>query len=387
MQSGFRPGYSTQDVLTYVTDSWRKSIENKEFVGCVFLDLTKAFDCIDHHILLNKLSSYNFGANTLDRFRSYLSERHQYVCVNSQSSELGEGKFGVPQGSILGPLLFSLFINDLPTILRSCHISLYADDAVIFLSHSSLDVLNETIQEEMANIGRWMLSNKLKLNLKKSVTMLIGSPQKIKDLSLNISVLGESLINVIKIKYLGVIVDNHLKWVDHINYLKQCISLKIACLRRLLPLPKPTILFLYKSYILSILDYCDCVWSSASTSLLKSLDDIHYRFLKLVDRKNISPLSPSLCLSSRRQFHVSILSYKVLNGYCPEYLTGLVKFSSEVTGRSSRNQWWWRFGVVVEVWGGLGWWWRYGVVWGGGGGLGWRKICCGVVVEVWDGLK
>ena len=186
----------------------------------------------------------------------------------------------------------------------------------------------------MANIGRWMLSNKLKLNLKKSVTMLIGSPQKIKDLSLNISVLGESLINVIKIKYLGVIVDNHLKWVDHINYLKQCISLKIACLRRLLPLPKPTILFLYKSYILSILDYCDCVWSSASTSLLKSLDNIHYRFLKLVDRKNISPL----CLSSRRQFHVSILTYKVLNGYCPEYLTGLVKYSSEVTGRSSRNQ-------------------------------------------------
>ena len=305
----------------------------------MFLDLTKAFDCIDHQILLDKLSVYNFGLKTIDWFRSYLHDRWQSVCVDNHFSESGEVSLGVPQGSILGPLLFSLFINDLPSVPKHCQIYLYADDAVFFASHSSLDVVNKTLQEDLDLIGNWLLSNRLKLNVKKSVSMLIGSVQKTKDLSLSVTALGEPLANVTKTKYLGVFVDNHLKWDIHINHLKQCISSKIACLKRLFPLPKHIKLLLYRSYILSILDYCDCIWSSASDTLLKSLDNIHYRCLKSIDHSNwSSAIPPSLCLQNRRRFHIVLQSFKILKGLCPSYLSGSSRFSSSVTGRSSKNK-------------------------------------------------
>ncbi len=192
----------------------------------------------------------------------------------------------------------------------------------------------------MNNIIRWMLSNRLKLNIKKSCAMLIGSPQKIKELRLDISILGEPLMNVTKTKYLGVVVDNHLKWKEHISYLKQLIMFKIICLKRLLPLPKSTIMLLYRTYILPILDYCDCVWSCASATLLKSLDRIHYRFFKLVDRTEVpstNSLPPSLILNNRRVFHVVLQTYKILKRICPNYLCDLVRFSRDVTGRNSKN--------------------------------------------------
>ncbi len=306
----------------------------------MFLDLTKAFDCVDHQILLAKLSSYGFSNNAKLWFQSYLTNRWQSVSHNNQSSEFGEVKLGVPQCSILGPLLFSIYINDLPTILKQCDIYLYADDAVFFCNHHSLESLNRLIQEDMNNIVRWMLSNRLKLNIKKSCAMLIGSPQKIKELRLDISILGEPLMNVTKTKYLGVVVDNHLKWKEHISYLKQLIMFKIICLKRLLPLPKSTIMLLYRTYILPILDYCDCVWSCASATLLKSLDRIHYRFFKLVDRTEVpstNSLPPSLILNNRRVFHVVLQTYKILKRICPNYLCDLVRFSRDVTSKNSKN--------------------------------------------------
>jgi len=111
-QSGFRPNYSTQDVLLHVTDSWRRAIDDSKFTAVAFLDISKAFDSVNHDILLSKLACYGVLGKSLTWFASYLSCRQQKVCMQGLSSDWGEIHVGVPQGSILGPLLFSVYMND-----------------------------------------------------------------------------------------------------------------------------------------------------------------------------------------------------------------------------------------------------------------------------------
>ena len=127
-QSGFRPCHSTQDVLLYVVDSWRKAIDTCKFVVAGFLDLAKAFDCVNHDILLDKLTHYGVVGNAHSWFESYLCGRQQAVKFGGCLSAWGSVRVGVPQGSILGPLLFSIFVNDLPSVVNYAQLNMYADD-------------------------------------------------------------------------------------------------------------------------------------------------------------------------------------------------------------------------------------------------------------------
>ncbi len=177
-QSGFRSNHSTQDVLVNVTDSWRKSIVKGEFVGAVFLDL--AFDCVNHDIILSKLPFYGIGGDALHWFHSYLSNRSQRVCVDDNLSSWGSITSGVPQGSILGPLLFVLYINDMPHIVEHSHVNIYADDTEIHASSPDLDLLHSKLQNDLDTLQVWLAVNKLKVNTLKTQCMLIGTPQRIR---------------------------------------------------------------------------------------------------------------------------------------------------------------------------------------------------------------
>lgn len=336
VQAGFRPGYSTQDVLVHATDTWRKAIDNRSYVGCVFLDLKKAFDCVDHDIMLAKLPYYGIRKESLQWFRDYLQGRTQRVCLGDSISDLGEISIGVPQGSVLGPLLFSVYINDLPNVIKSSNVLLYADDTAIYSSNPFLDCLQSDLQKALNAISEWMLSNKITVNLSKSVSMLIGVPQKIRNQTLKLYLNGTGLSCVKSYKYLGVRIDSHLTWKDHIDELSKCVRFRYQCLLRLLPLPPRIFSLVYNSHVLSKIDYCDVIWGAASKSSLLALNRIHSKACKLMACSSANSTFPSL--RDRRNFHIALLAFKVLHHLSPPFLNNSINFASDITHRTTRNK-------------------------------------------------
>uniref|UniRef100_A0A3Q3ERT6 Reverse transcriptase domain-containing protein n=1 Tax=Labrus bergylta TaxID=56723 RepID=A0A3Q3ERT6_9LABR len=203
-QSGFRPNFSTSTALLKFTNNVFSTSENGKLTGAIFLDLTKAFDIVDHYLLLDKLNSIGVTRNTLLWFNSYLHNKRQCVSFNGNLSNYLTVEKGVPQGSSLGPLLFSIFINDLPKICSDCQIYLYADDIVIYTANANRSSIETSIQSEFALVQNWFTTNKLSLNKNKSCCMLLGTRQGLgetPDLTISFND-GSSLERVSSFKYL-----------------------------------------------------------------------------------------------------------------------------------------------------------------------------------------
>ena len=171
MQFGFRQYHSTETANCVFIETVKSSLDKTTCVGAVFLDLKKAFDTVDHRALLSKLTHFNFAEDALVWFQSYLSNRRQSVSVGSTKSPHLECSAGVPQGSILGPVLFSVYINDLPNICEKVHFQMYADDAAIFTSAKSTQEASYILTSALENIQQWLLKSCLLLNKKKTVAM------------------------------------------------------------------------------------------------------------------------------------------------------------------------------------------------------------------------
>ena len=180
-QYGFRKHHSTASAyaLTCLYDKISSAIDNKECTVGIFIDLSKAFDTVDHNILISKLEHYGVRGTSLRGFESYLSNRQQYVEFNGVSSESCEIKCGVPQGSILGPLLFLLCINDLCNVSKVVDLILFADDTNIIFSHKDFDLLPGILNSEMLKLTQWCRANKLSINFKKSNFMVYGIIYKV----------------------------------------------------------------------------------------------------------------------------------------------------------------------------------------------------------------
>ena len=153
-QSGFRKKHSCQTALTSLVEQWLTNIDNNEFNGVIFVDFKKAFDVIDHDLLLRKLFFYGMSDNALQLLQSYLTSRQQCVIVGTKTSSLSTLKFGVPQGSVLGPILFSLYINDLPLYMEAL-CELFADDTSLHNHHKNLDTLMNSLQHSVDNLINW----------------------------------------------------------------------------------------------------------------------------------------------------------------------------------------------------------------------------------------
>ena len=171
-QFGFRQGHSTHHTLITLVDDITKSLDNGDIVIGVFLDLKKAFDTVNHKILLKKLYHYGIRGNVLKWVESYLTNRSQFVLFNGKKSDIRDVTYGVPQGSILGPLLFILYINDFAKVSDKLFDVLFANDTNVFLNSKNINTLVATVQHELSKLYIWLLANKLTLNVSKSHFMV-----------------------------------------------------------------------------------------------------------------------------------------------------------------------------------------------------------------------
>ena len=304
-------------------------MEMGNLTGVLFLDLKKAFDTVNHDILLQKLCKYGMSPNVVDWFRNYLSGRVQATKVNNTISNWAEVKCGVPQGSILGPLLFILYINDLDNVITDCSISLYADDTALYYSNSSYIDLMLSIRDDIGSVSEWLKCNKLTLNTKKTKFMIFGSRNKLRGAyDVPIYINGDQIERVDNFKYLGVYLDETLSFDKHISYIHNKACSKLGAIRKLrLNVDQSTALRLYKSLVLPHFDYCDSVYMTASNEILNKLQLVQNsacRTILLAHREtHISDMHVDLgllYLNERRDLHFSFLLHKNIHN---EHDTGL----------------------------------------------------------------
>ena len=207
-QSGFRRGFSTDTCLTHLSDYIRFQMDKSSLTGMVLLDLQKAFDTVDHRILLMKLETIGLNADCLRWFQSYLSGRTQLVNVQVTCSSFTDVSCGVPQGSILGPLLFLIYVNDMAGAIDE-KILLYADDTAILVSNKHVDVIELKLRTALETISDWLVDNKLSLHLGKTESILFGSKRKLSNCeNLRVSCNGVNIEAKTSVKYLGASIDN-----------------------------------------------------------------------------------------------------------------------------------------------------------------------------------
>ena len=222
-QSGFRAGHSTETALLLMTERWLKALNDGKVVGSVMVDLRKAFDLVDHTLILEKLSCYKVIDKFLHLLKSYLDDRTQIVSVNNKLSDIDHVKCGVLQGSILGPLLFLIFINDLPLFLKDTIFSadLYADDTTVYDAQFDLNELKANLQKSLIVLRKWCKQNGMQLNTDKTKVMLITTRQKL--LHINENILSLSYNDVeLQIttgdKILGLNIYENLIWNNHYQF-------------------------------------------------------------------------------------------------------------------------------------------------------------------------
>lgn len=329
-QSGFRTLHSTVTALLDLNNDWCFNIDRGMINGVILIDLKKAFDTVDHELVLKKLRCFGVLPESLEWFKSYLSSRTQQCYVNGVISEQKPITCGVPQGSILGPLLFLIYINDLTTCTEYGTTRMYADDTNLTYSACSVDELQRQMGKDLEKLSTWLAVNKLTLNILKTEYMLIGSRQRISTLNevLNLSVNGVTLQQVKNAKCLGVTIDEFLTWETHLTNVIRKVSAGIGVLRRVKKIvPRDNLISIYRSIIEPYFDYCCLVWDGIGTSLAERLQKLQNRAARVITSATYLKRSKDIrselgwqTLQERRNKLKAVMMFKTLNGMAPRYM-------------------------------------------------------------------
>ena len=285
-QSGFRPKNSTLTALLQMCDEWHQNLDCGKLIGVVFPDIRKAFDSVDHKILLHKMKT-QFGLTSIELgwFESYLMNREQVCNINGQSSSPKKIITGVPQGFILGPLLFLLYINDLPECLSKTTPRLYADDTQIFASSTVYADLIEKLNSDLNQISKWHAINKLQHHPTKTKVMIIGSAQNLKEKVRDSPVMlnGKTIPSTDSFECLGVIIDKRLLWDKHIEKICKKVGAGIAVMKRIKPfVPIETMRLIYNALIQPYFDYCSPLWDNCCAYLKEKLQKFQNRAARII---------------------------------------------------------------------------------------------------------
>ena len=261
-QGGFRPKHSTTDTAVTFTEDLYLGMNTKQFTVAVFVDLRKAFDTVNHKILLKKIEKIGINFRLRKWFADYLSNGTQSTFANNIYSEALSLTCGVPQGSVLGPTLFLIYINDVKNVLSQSKHLLYADDTVLYITDNSLDRIENNLQLDLVNFSQWCVQNVLTVNTKKTKYVIYGTSKRLKrSRNLDLSIANNQLEREQVYKYLGIYLDSQLNFNKHIDYVNRITSHKIFVLAKIRHfIDQRTALFIYKSMISPIFDYGDIVY-------------------------------------------------------------------------------------------------------------------------------
>ena len=318
---GYRKGYNGQYALLTMIENWKKSLDNHGLAGGVLMDLSKAFDTINHELLIAKLYAYGFDKNALRLIFDYLTDRWQRTKINGSFSSWAELLCGVPQGSVLGPLFFNIYINDLFYVFINTSVCNIADDTTPYACDNNLETLLANLEYDSISAIMWFEANYMKLNQEKCHFLISGNlPEQIW-IKVGEEVIWESKQE----KLLGVIIDKKLNFDIHLTEICKKASAKVTALARMvkiIPFEKKRILM--KAFIESQFSYCSLLWMFCSRKMNRRINYIHERALRLVYEDNSSSFEEllikdnSVCNHHRNLQRVAIEMFKIKHNLCPQ---------------------------------------------------------------------
>uniref|UniRef100_A0A669EEG1 Reverse transcriptase domain-containing protein n=1 Tax=Oreochromis niloticus TaxID=8128 RepID=A0A669EEG1_ORENI len=340
LQSGFRKQHSAVTAATKVINDILVALDKKQHCASLFIDLSKAFDTVDHAILKHRLLSLGLSRHVVSWFTNYLSDRTQCIKCENLCSERLNIHTGVPQGSILGPLLFIMYINDLGQNVSNASMHFYADDTVIYSFGSNLEKAIESLQKAFDVVQHTLLELKLVLNAEKTKLMLFSNMKRFPQTVPLVSTLEGNLIEVVHTyKYLGFLIDDSLTFKPHIDNLVKKLKLKLGFFfRNKFCFSFETKKRLVNATFLSVLDYGDLLYMNASAQCLHKIDSVYHASLRFITNCRALTHCCDLyarvgwpALSSRRFAHWCIFIYKALLGQMPTYICDLLTRRSTVS--------------------------------------------------------
>ena len=329
-QSGFRKGDGTVHQLTRIVHTLAEALDNRKAVVSCYFDLSKAFDRVWHEGLLAKLAHIGIGGSLLDWFCDYLKGRVQRVRVDTAVSSWKNVPAGVPQGSVLGPLLFLIYTSDLPEQIESpVTCNLFADDTALCSIAQSVSISVEALQLATTNSGKWLKDWRLSVNLAK--TSVMATTRTVASVPVpSIYLYGESLQSASSQRHLGVMLSADLRWSCHIDFVLSRAARLLGVLKRLRSsLSMQASIAFYKLYIRPKLEYADVVWCGLSKHQADRLERFQLRIARIILNQPLySHTSHSFLLttlnlhtlSSRRSYHLALLSYKIKHNLAPKHL-------------------------------------------------------------------
>ena len=322
---GYRKGYSCQYALLVMIERWKKALDEGGYAGGVLMDLSKAFDTINHKLLIAKLHAYGFGTEALEIINDYLSDRWQRTKINTSFSSWSEILCGVPQGSVLGPKFFNIYINDLFFLFLCTSVCNMADDTTPYACDLDLPTLLHNLEGDTASAIFWFEANCMKLNQEKCHFLMSGSTEQLW-VKVGEQVIWESHHE----KLLGINIDKELKFDHHLLGICKKASGKVTALGRLcrlIPFEKKIILM--NSFIESQFSYCPLLWMFCSRKLNRRINHIHERALRMVYMDYSSSFTDllkkdgSVTIHQRNIQLVAIEMFKVKYDLCPEIMKSL----------------------------------------------------------------